>query len=114
VTIHNIREICPTFHRYIKNTYQKAAKLVTNDSNRTELLLSDEGCTQGDVAAMAFYGLGIQPLIKHLSSKVDKESCKQSWYADDSTAIGKLKEIRRWWDELSLTGPKYGYYPKPS
>ena len=61
LAIHNIREICPSFHRYIKNTYQKAAKLVTSDSNKTELLISDEGSTQGDVAAMAFYGLGIQP-----------------------------------------------------
>ena len=114
LAIHNIRENCPSFHRYIKNTYQEAATLVVQDSDSTQYLVSDEGCTQGDVAAMGFYGLGIQPLTKHLSATVNQSACKQSWYADDSTAVGRLAEIRRWWDELASTGPKYGYYPKPS
>ena len=26
LAIHDIQEICPNFHRYIKNTYQEAAK----------------------------------------------------------------------------------------
>ena len=114
LAIHNIREICPNFHRYIKNTYQEAANLVINDSESTKYLSSDEGCTQGDVAAMGFYGLGIQPLTKHLSATIDHKTCKQSWYADDSTAVGRLEEMRRWWDELAAMGPKYGYHPKPS
>ena len=78
LAIHNIQEICPNFHRYIKNTYQEAANLVINDSETTKYLSSDEGCTQGDVAAMGFYGLGIQPLTKHLSVTIDHKTCKQS------------------------------------
>jgi hypothetical protein len=45
---------------------------------------------------------------------VNKTTCKQSWYADDSTAVGKLTEIRRWWDEHTVMGPKYGYHLKPA
>ena len=36
------------------------------------------------------------------------------WYADDATAIGKLKGMKDWWDTLCAMGPGYGYYPKPS
>ena len=28
--------------------------------------------------------------------------------------MGKLLETRKWWDLLNLTGPKFGYFPKPS
>jgi hypothetical protein len=38
----------------------------------------------------------------------------QAWYADDSQAVGRLDDLRRWWDLLVLHGPKFGYYPKPS
>ena len=93
LAVHNIRELCPPFHQYIKNTYQIPAKLIINDAVRTDFILSEEGCTQGDVAAMAFYALGVRPLTTRLSTAVDKEKCKQSWYADDSTAVGKLLEV---------------------
>lgn len=78
-------------------------------------LNSDEGATQGGVAAMAFYALGIKPLVDELDTKCcGLGSCKQSWYADDSGAVGKLAKIRIWWDTLNALGPKYGYYPNPS
>ncbi len=93
------------FYRYIKNTYQKPAKLVVNDTDKTDFLLSEEGCTQGDVAAMAFYALGVHPLTTRLSTAIDKEKCKQAWYADDSSAMGKLLEMRKWWDLLCQYGP---------
>ena len=37
--------------------------------------------------------------------------CKQSWYANDSGAIGKLLSLRKWWEVLNSRGPKYGYFP---
>ena len=40
--------------------------------------------------------------------------CQQVWYADDSSAAGQLKEMRKWWDILNMAGPKFGYFPKPS
>ena len=78
------------------------------------MLKSDEGSTQGDVAAMAFYAMGIKPLVDSLAQSTDPAQCKQTWYADDSSAGGKIAEIRKWWDYLLEHGPKYGYFPKPS
>ena len=63
---------------------------------------------------MSFYALGIKPLIDALSQATQEELCKQSWYADDSNAAGRLREVKKWWDTLIVLGPKYGYYPKPS
>ncbi len=88
--------------------------LVVSDNHKTEYIDSDEGSTQGDVVAMAFYALGIQPITTRLASVIRSKTCRQCWYADDSTAIGKLKAIKLWWDELYHMGPKYGYHPKPT
>ena len=62
---------------------------------------------------MAFYALGVKPLINELAKVINKEFCQQSWFADDSNALGKLQEIKVWWLKLTAIGPKYGYYPKP-
>ena len=62
---------------------------------------------------MAMYGLGIKPLTDKLSNAVDTNLCKQSWYADDSSAAGQLEEMKTWWEELCQTGPNYGYFPLP-
>ena len=62
---------------------------------------------------MAMYAIGIRPLIDTLHNQTDKSLCQQVWYADDSCAGGKLQEMRKWWDILNQTGPKFGYYPKP-
>ena len=45
--------------------------------------------------------LGIQPLTVKLAMAVDPTNCKQSWYADDSTSVGKLTEMKKWWDDLA-------------
>ena len=113
--LHNIEKLCPTFHRYLANTYQLPARMIINDRNGlSEDIWSDEGSTQGDVPAMAMYAIGTKPLLSRLSTVVDKQSCKQAWYADDSSSAGKILEMKKWWDELNNTGPKFGYYPKPS
>ena len=114
VAIENVKHLCPPFHRYLLNTYQKPAKLIISGNNTHEIIMSDEGCTQGDVNAMGFYGVGIAPLISTLADSVDTTKCKQSWYADDSSAAGKLIQMKIWWDTLSESGPKYGYYPLAS
>ena len=56
------------------------------------------------------YAIGTAPLIRALS----KEPVKQVWYADDASAAGGIKELRRWWDLLVRIGPNYGYYPNAS
>ena len=110
----NIKELCPPFYRYLYNTYQLPAKLViTGKSGHHDIIMSNEGCTQGDVTAMALYALGIKPLIDDLRNTVNTDDCAQCWFADDSTAAGELLEIKKWWDRLGKQGPKYGYYPLP-
>ena len=101
---------------YLKNHYQKPAQLVVPNMcvyEDGDDLVSDKGCTQGDVAAMFFYAAGVKPLIDILDETCCQDLCKQSWYADDCGAIGWLLKIKKWWDILTVYGPKFGYYPKP-
>ena len=74
--------------------------MVITDSTRHDYIFSNEGCTQGDVTAIALYALGIRPLIDNHGIAVDHERCKQSCYADDSSPGGQLIEMKRWWDQL--------------
>ncbi len=30
------------------------------------------------------------------------------WYADDATALGKLSDLKHWWDKLISIGPSFG------
>jgi hypothetical protein len=114
VALHNIKQLCPPLHMYLFNHYQNAATLTVNGMSNQETLYSEEGCTQGDVAAMALYALGIKPLVDKLAETIATDTCKQSWYADDSSATGKLAAIKRWWEKLCEIGPRYGYFPKAS
>ena len=34
-------------------------------------------------------------------------------FADDFSVAGNLNSIKDYWDKLTATGPKYGYFPKP-
>ena len=111
--LQNIKELCPPFHQYLSNTYQTAAKLIIQGEGKYDTIYSREGCTQGDVTAMAMYGIAVKLLIDKLSGAVNKDECKQVWYADDSSAAGKIMEMKKWWDVLNHTGPQYGYFPLP-
>ena len=48
-------------------------------------MLSNEATTPGDNLSMAFYAIGLNPLIDEL----DSFDVKQQWYADDSAASYK-------------------------
>ena len=74
-----------------------------------DVILSQEGTTQGDPLAMAMYGLATIPLIRRLDGL-----CKQVWYADDSMAAGKLAQLREWWDKLESEGPNFGNFANAS
>ena len=111
-------------------------------------ILSQEGTTQGDNCASAFYSCSLIPLLDiHPTEPPDippetpedtdpekppdkppdtapettpeaekppDKAAKHICYADDSRTAGKLKALKIWWDALQLSGPAYGYYPKPS
>ena len=57
---------------------------------------------------MSLYARSLQPLLTrlHVSS-----AAKQYWFADDATASGSLQDVRKWWDEISESGPALGYFP---
>ena len=105
VALQNIRRHCPPLATILINTYRAPTELFVDG----DTLLSQEGTTQGDPLAMPMYALATIPLIKKL-----KCHTKQIWYADDAAAIGKLADLRAWWDHLTREGPDFGYYPNPS
>ena len=55
------------------------------------------------------YALATVPLIRKLTTSV-----KQTWYADDAAATGKISDLHVWWDEITHLGPSYGYYANAS
>ena len=102
VALHNIRRLCPTLSTILINNYRSPTELFVDGST----LFSQEGTTQGDPLAMPMYALAIVPLIKKLEG-----NWKQIWYADDAAAVGKIANLRDWWDKLNASGPDFGYYP---
>ena len=42
----------------------------------------------------------------------DDSSMKTAAYADDFTAVGKITQLKKWWDMLCQLGPNFGYYPE--
>ena len=95
VALHNISRICPPLSTILINIYRAPTHLFVNG----ETILSQEGTTQGDPLAMPMYALA---LIKELDGH-----CKQIWYADDATAVGKITDLRDWWDKLNTLGRRY-------
>ena len=88
------------------NTYREDVQLFIDG----EVLLFQEGITQGDPLSMAMYAIAITPLI----NRRNNGESKQIWYADDATAGGSISHLKAWWDNISTIGPDYGYYPNAS
>ncbi len=111
--LHNIQHICPIVATYITNLYRKPCKLFVANGKKypDNYIISSEGTTQGCNSASAFYSIGILPILLHLH---DVCRSPQIWFADDAGAGGKLQDLVQWWDEINITGPKYGYFPKAS
>ena len=105
VALHNIHRICPPLSTILINTYRAPTELFVHG----DTILSQEGTTQGDPLAMPMYALATIPLIKKLAG-----NHRQIWYADDAAAVGKIVDLREWWDRLSTLGPSFGYFPNAS
>ena len=90
------------------NTYRDNVRLFIGG----DILLSQEGITQGDPLAMAIamHAVAINPLSRCL----EDDETKQAWFADDATAGGSLTGLKRWWDRIAERGPAYGYHPNPT
>ena len=114
VALNNIRELCPSLHCFLKNCYQDSANLyITDEKGQIGIVKGEEGSTQGDPAAMAMYAISIRPLMDDIARNQESmlPKAKQAWFADDGTAGGKLTQLKKLWDSLQQSGPKYGYFP---
>jgi len=93
VSLENIKRLCSPIYTYLHNSYNTPAMLYLENGNH---ILSQEGVTQGDNAAMAMYALATRPLIQALSNETANDEVKQVWYADDSSAVGSLAGVNKW------------------
>ena len=57
MALDSVAERCPVFHQFLSNTYQVPTKLFISGSKTGDFIWGEEGNTQGDVAAMPFYGI---------------------------------------------------------
>ncbi|XP_066911371.1 uncharacterized protein [Clytia hemisphaerica] len=108
--LHNIKIICPVIATFVNNCYSTDSRLFIAGGGE---LKSREGTTQGDPVAMATYAIATIPLLLTLVEFSNQENLttKSAAYADDITAAGTLRGLRRWWDKLCQLGPSYGYFP---
>ena len=60
--LHNIRCLCPPIATILINLYRNPTELFVDG----DVILSQEGTTQGDPLAMPMYGLATMPLIRRL------------------------------------------------
>ena len=105
----NARILWPRCSRFLINNYRGFASLFVAGAD--EVIYSREGTAQGDLLAIFFYGVSFLSLIRKLK---DPNNLLQSWYADDSAAIAKLKKLEIWLKNLIEEGPTFGYFPEPS
>ena len=94
---------CPEFATFTRNLYRCDAELFLPSSN--EIILSQEGTTQGGPESMGFYAVTTSMLTRPEPGK------KKLFYADDGTGSGKLVGLAEWWSELQMSGPLLGYFP---
>ena len=104
VMMHNIQILIPEFATIAINMYRVPSKLFVTG----EVIMSSEGTTQGDNLAMSLFAIGTLPILRLLTDRV--REIQQVWLADDSTGVGRLVDLRRWWELLISEGVKYGYY----
>ena len=107
--LHNVRHLCPSLATTLLNCYQDDARLFVSGGGE---LSSAEGTTQGDPLSMVFYARATLPFVRHL--RTTHANIRQLWYADDSSGAGKLRALRRWWDDVDETGKPYGYHVNAS
>ena len=103
------RILWPRYSRFLFNTYRGFASLFVAGAD--EVIYSREGTTQGDSLAVFFYGVSLLPLIRKLKYPIN---VLQSWNADGSAAIAKLKKLEIWLKNVIEEGPAFGYFSKPS
>ena len=93
---------------HLINTYRAPSELFVDG----DVLLSQEGTTQGNPLVMLMYAVATIPLIRKLKDSVNEVYLM--WYADNASGAGKLHELREWWDQINIAGPNFGYFTNAS
>ena len=104
VALHNIQILCKEMALYIINTYRSPSRLFICGGGE---ILSQEGTTQGDPLAMAWYSVNTSMMIYYLRAHCP--GVKQAWLADDSAGGGVITSLYDWYKLLSQEGEKFGY-----
>ena len=111
VWLRNLRILCPEIATLGTNLYSIPARLFVQGGAE---ISSDEGTTQGCPFSMPGYAIGILPLMSLIGLNEECIGVKQAAFADDLTGVGKLKQLKIWWNMILEYGPYIGYHAKPS
>ena len=92
VALHNIQVQCPSLSKYIINQYRRESRLFITGGAEIQ---SQEGTTQVDPLAMAWYSIATNLLITILRKLIEK--ILQAWLADNAAAAGALEALLEWY-----------------
>ena len=104
--LHNVQFTCPELATFVTNLYSSEAEVFLPNTN--EVIYSREGTTQGGPESMGFYAVS----TTMLSNPDVSSHSKKIFYADDGSGGGKLDPLLKWWNDLKMNGPLFGYYPE--
>ena len=107
--LHNVQILCSIFARYVINCYQIPSRLFVVGGIK---LSSNEETTQGDPIGMAFYAIGIIPLLNIMLLTIADED-EIAEFADDIIFVGKLLSLKQRWDKMISIGLQFRYFPQP-
>ena len=104
----NIQRLCPSLATALINTYMAPSERYIDG----DVLLSQEGTTQGDLLVMPMYALATITLIRKLKNSMN--DVNHLCCADDASGAGKINRLHEWWDLINTKGLKFGYFTNTS
>ena len=103
--LHNISFICLRISTFLNSVRKSPTPFYI----KQHVIMSREGTTQGDVAAMQMYSIATKPMVYE-----DETNTKKSFSADEGAGSGTLEILHEWWTSLLAHAPIHGYFPNAS